>query len=135
MSFSLARNGQAVEVTVRDQLVASNRQELKQAVLDELDRGARQFRIDFERTGYIDSAGLGVLVALSKRIRDQRGELRLAHLSDDLQSLFHLTKLDTLFVLDEEDGTAGRSAVLKPKPLGPLEGRTQVEPPPPEAEL
>ena len=45
----------------------------------------------------IDSSGLGVLVSLAKRIRDAGGELRLANLHDELQTLFELTKLDTLF--------------------------------------
>jgi anti-sigma B factor antagonist len=55
--------------------------------------------IDFSKTGYIDSSGLGVLVSLSKKIREQGGELRLAGLNADLQTLFELTKLDTLFAI------------------------------------
>jgi anti-sigma B factor antagonist len=66
-------------------------------VLDELEGGERKFLIDFSNTGYIDSSGLGVLVSLSKKIREQGGELRLANLNEDLRTLFELTKLDTLF--------------------------------------
>ena len=55
--------------------------------------------VDFTRTGYIDSSGLGVLVSMSKKIREQGGELRLAGLNEDLQTLFELTKLDTLFAI------------------------------------
>ncbi|HUH13559.1 MAG TPA: STAS domain-containing protein, partial [Longimicrobiales bacterium] len=65
--------------------------------LEELDNGERKFLIDFAHTGYIDSSGLGVLVSLSKKIREQGGELRLANLNEDLRTLFELTKLDTLF--------------------------------------
>ena len=36
-------------------------------------------------------------MSLSKKIREQGGELRLANLNDDLKTLFELTKLDTLF--------------------------------------
>jgi len=86
-----------VVVDVEGQLIVGNRQELKQKVLDELEKGERKFLIDFSRTGYIDSSGLGVLVSLSKKIREQGGELRLANLNDDLKTLFELTKLDTLF--------------------------------------
>jgi anti-sigma B factor antagonist len=98
MSFALRKepNG-VVVVSVDGQLIVSNRQELKQAVLDALEGGARRFVIDFSRTGYIDSSGLGVLVSLSKKIREQGGDLRLAGLNEDLQTLFELTKLDTLF--------------------------------------
>jgi len=40
-----------------------------------------------------------VLVSLSKKIRDEGGDLRLAGLNEDLKTLFELTKLDTLFAI------------------------------------
>jgi anti-sigma B factor antagonist len=104
MSFTMTKHGSVVVVDVDGQLIVGNRQELKQKVLDELEKGERKFLIDFARTGYIDSSGLGVLVSLSKKIREQAGELRLADLKDDLKTLFELTKLDTLFqIADNRD--------------------------------
>ena len=78
MSFSIKKQGEVVVVDVEGQLIVGNRQELKQKVLDELEKGEKKFLIDFSQTGYIDSSGLGVLVSLSKKIREQGGELRLA---------------------------------------------------------
>ena len=101
MSFAIATKGEVTTVEVDGQLIVGNRQELKQKVLDELERGGRKFLIDFSKTGYIDSSGLGVLVSLSKKIREQGGELRLADLNEDLRTLFELTKLDTLFQIAE----------------------------------
>ncbi|MEJ2216599.1 MAG: STAS domain-containing protein [Gemmatimonadota bacterium] len=97
MSFEVTKKDGITIVDVDGQLIVGNRQELKQKVLAELEKGDRKFLIDFEKTGYIDSSGLGVLVSLSKKIREQGGELRLANLNEDLRTLFELTKLDTLF--------------------------------------
>jgi anti-sigma B factor antagonist len=97
MSFDVKKQDDVTIIDVEGQLIVGNRQELKQKVLEELDGGARKFLIDFSNTGYIDSSGLGVLVSLSKKIREQSGELRLANLNEDLRTLFELTKLDTLF--------------------------------------
>jgi anti-sigma B factor antagonist len=97
MSFDVKKQNDVTVIDVEGQLIVGNRQELKQKVLEELERGARKFLIDFSSTGYIDSSGLGVLVSLSKKIREQGGELRLANLNEDLRTLFELTKLDTLF--------------------------------------
>jgi|SRR5690554_2455537 anti-sigma B factor antagonist len=97
MTFEMKKENDVVTIDVEGQLIVGNRQELKQKVLQELDGGSRKFLIDFARTGYIDSSGLGVLVSLSKKIREQGGELRLANLNEDLRTLFELTKLDTLF--------------------------------------
>ena len=100
MTFNLRKEaGGVVVVTVDGQLIVGNRQELKQQVIDALEGGARKFVVDFTRTGYIDSSGLGVLVSLSKKIREHGGDLRLAGLNEDLQTLFELTRLDTLFAI------------------------------------
>ena len=101
MSLAITKKGEVVVVDVEGQLIVGNRNEFKQKVLDELERGARKVLIDFARTGYIDSSGLGVLVTLSRRIREEGGELRLANLNDDLKTLFELTKLDTLFQISD----------------------------------
>lgn len=97
MGFSVTKQNGVTVVDVEGQLIVGNRQELKSKVLEELDGGERKFVVDFSRTGYIDSSGLGVLVSLSKKIREQGGELRLSSLNEDLRTLFELTKLDTLF--------------------------------------
>lgn len=109
MGFSVVKENGVTVVDVEGQLIVGNRQELKAKVLEELEGGARKFAIDFSQTGYIDSSGLGVLVSLSKKIREQGGELRLSSLNEDLRTLFELTKLDTLFRIADsrEDALEG----------------------------
>ncbi|HMH56196.1 MAG TPA: STAS domain-containing protein [Gemmatimonadales bacterium] len=102
MGFSQTKGrGGVTVVEVDGQLIVGNRHELKDMIQAALDRGERKLLVDFSRTGYIDSSGLGALVSISKRIREASGELRLAGLNDDLRSLFELTKLDTLFTITE----------------------------------
>lgn len=99
MSFTLARTDDRLLVDVDGQLVVANRQEFKQAVFDEVEQGARLVVVDFTKSAYIDSSGLGALVSLGKRLREIGGDLRLAGLNDDLRTLFELTRLDALFPL------------------------------------
>ena len=102
MSFSQTKDASGVAVLqVEGQLIVGNRQELKELVQAALDQGERRLLIDFSRSGYIDSSGLGALVSISKKIREAGGELRLSGLNEDLRSLFELTKLDTLFAIAE----------------------------------
>lgn len=117
MSIQSRREGETVVVSVEGQLIAGNRQQLRDVVNSEIDRGGRSFIIDFADTGYIDSAGLGALVSLSKKIREANGTLRLANLNDDLRTLFELTRLDTLFAFDDGGGStgAGFTADLPPR--------------------
>ncbi len=107
MTFSVRKEKNGVVVVAVDgQLIVGNRQELKQKILDALESGDRKFLVDFTKTGYIDSSGLGVLVSLSKKIRDQGGDLRLSGLNEDLKTLFELTKLDTLFAISDSPDEA-----------------------------
>jgi anti-sigma B factor antagonist len=99
MSFVLDRRDDVLTVAVEGQLIVTNRQEFKQAILDEVELGARTIVIDFSQSGYIDSSGLGALVSLSKRVRDAGGDVRLTALNEDLRRLFELTRLDQLFPL------------------------------------
>jgi anti-sigma B factor antagonist len=102
MGFTASKHSSGVlMVQVEGQLIVGNRQELKNTVQEALEHGERKFLVDFTRTGYIDSSGLGALVSISKKVREHGGELRLAGLNEDLRSLFELTKLDTLFAITD----------------------------------
>ena len=102
MGFSQSKErGGVTVVQVEGQLIVGNRHELKELVQAALDGGERKLLVDFSRTGYIDSSGLGALVSISRKVRETGGELRLAGLNEDLRSLFELTKLDTLFAIAE----------------------------------
>src|SRR5512140_2007886 len=120
MSFTVKKHADVTILEVEGTLIVGNRQELKQKVLEELEAGTRKVLVDFERTTYIDSSGLGVLVSLAKKIRELGGDLRLANLNDDLQTLFELTKLDTLFQISESRDRALESFRMGHGPV-PLE--------------
>jgi anti-sigma B factor antagonist len=102
MGLSDAKSASGVMIVrVDGQLVVGNRNELKEHLQRLLEKGERRFLIDFAQTGYIDSSGLGALVALARKVREEGGDLRLSGLNEDLRSLFELTKLDTLFAISD----------------------------------
>ena len=133
MTVPIERRGDTLVLRLPAQLTVANRQELKQQVVDELDRGERRFVIDLAGTLYIDSSGLGVLVTLAKKAHERGGELRVAHLNDDLMTLFRLTKLDMVLPMtgngDDERGSAGSVAPLTPRPNAPQHAAERASPP------
>ncbi len=107
MAFTTSKHPTGVLIVeVEGQLIVGNRQELKATIQQALDNGERKLLVDFAKTGYIDSSGLGALVSISKKVREQGGELRLSGLNEDLRSLFELTKLDTLFAIADDSAQA-----------------------------
>lgn len=50
--------------------------------------------LDFEALSFIDSAGLGTLIAVQRRLREVGGELRLTRVPSHVQRLLQITALD-----------------------------------------
>ena len=123
MGFSIDRAGDVSTVHIIDELIAEDRPELRRAILGELADGASVLRIDFADANYIDGAGLGLLVSLSRLAREHTVEMRLANLNDDLRGLFTLTKLEMLFTIEGgDDATADAASATPPRPAPPREG-------------
>lgn len=56
--------------------------------------------IDLVDVPFLDSSGLGVLIALAKRTRRSGANLRLDNLGEQPRRLIHLTQLDRFFGVD-----------------------------------
>lgn len=82
-------------VKVPDQLVIGSRQEFKDTLLRHLAVGESVI-VDFHDARYLDSAGLGTLLAAHRQFRDAGQHLAVCGLNDDLVQLFHLTRLTTV---------------------------------------
>lgn len=59
--------------------------------------GNKNFILDFRECTFIDSTGLGVLVAVYKKCAELNGHLKLKTLNDQVLKIFKLTRLDRVF--------------------------------------
>ena len=114
MTFRSARHGGVTVVDVGRELSLRSGAELKEAVATQVEKGDRQFVLDFADTEFIDSAGLGVLISMSKLVHSREGTMKLMRLNDDMRRLFELTKLDTLFDVADQAGAEADDHVLPP---------------------
>jgi anti-sigma B factor antagonist len=72
---------------------------LRQLVLQLLSTGARLIAIDLTSADFMDSTGLGLLVAALKRVRTHDGELVVICPEPRLRRIFELTELVAVFGL------------------------------------
>ena len=56
--------------------------------------------LDLEMLTFTGSLGIGQLILLSKKAAQQGGSIKIINLSDDLNTLFKIMKLEQLFQLD-----------------------------------
>ncbi|MDX3233625.1 STAS domain-containing protein [Streptomyces sp. ME19-01-6] len=62
-----------------------------------LDQGHRHFVLDLGFVTFMDSMGLGVIVAITKRIREHDGSLRIASVSGRILKIFDLSGMRESF--------------------------------------
>lgn len=88
-----------------DALVATT---LKNTVKKLAEEGKRKILIDMGRTKFIDSAGCGALVASLRVLLKNQGDMKVARPSQQVRTLFELTRLHRVFeIFDDVDAAAG----------------------------
>ncbi len=67
--------------------------QIRRTLTELIDKGQLKLVMDLGSVGYIDSSGLGTLVAAMKQARAAGGNLKLCALQDDVRSIFEMTRL------------------------------------------
>ncbi|MEV0692981.1 STAS domain-containing protein [Streptomyces sp. NPDC050388] len=83
---------------------------LREGVLKLLDEGHRHFVLDLGFVTFMDSMGLGVIVAITKRIREHEGSLRIASVSGRMLRIFDLSGMRESYEIYPSVAEATQSA-------------------------
>lgn len=59
--------------------------------------GEPKFVLDFANVAHLSSSALGILITLSKRVREKGGQLRLCGIQPALLEVFTITRLNEIF--------------------------------------
>jgi anti-anti-sigma factor len=70
---------------------------LKDAISEALKNGTPRVVLDMEGISFVDSTGLGSVIAALKQIRSSQGDLRLAAPNQQVRVVLELTTLDRVF--------------------------------------
>ncbi len=79
---------------------------LQELVLDQVANGHQKILLNLREAFYIDSSGLGQLVACSTMLRNQGGQLRICNASTRILDLLRITHLESSLNLDRDEATA-----------------------------
>jgi anti-sigma B factor antagonist len=89
-----------------DLIGSPDSQPLLQAVNDHLGEGIIYCAIDLSNVRFINSTGIGVMVSILTKFRNQGGELVLINPSELVRKLLVITKLDAIFIIAVDDASA-----------------------------
>jgi anti-sigma B factor antagonist len=73
--------------------------ELRTKINDLIDEGTRELIVDLSETAFVDSTGLGVLLASMKRLRSCDGELVIIDSSSNVIKTFRVAGVDQILTI------------------------------------
>lgn len=72
---------------------------LRDKLMAYVQEGYTDFIMDMTNVDYIDSSGLGVLVAIHKRVLQEGGKVAIQGVQGTVKDLFELTRLTKVFAI------------------------------------
>ncbi len=91
---TIEKNGSEATVIPGQDILSSNRDELRNELADLVTEGMQHIVIDMSKVGRIDSSGLSVLIATYNSLKANEGVLELSNVNDNIRKLFLLTRFD-----------------------------------------
>jgi len=97
----LEGEGSAV-LALSGEIDVSNTAQVRDAGVKLLADGATRLVVDLSLADYMDSAGLGTLVGMLKRVKEAGGAMAIAGPQPRVRRLFEITGLDQIFSIYED---------------------------------
>lgn len=72
---------------------------LRNEVESLLASGTKHILLDFAQVTFMNSSGLGALVAILKKVRSNGADLYICSLNQQVKMIFSLTKMDSVFMI------------------------------------
>ena len=106
MQFETTTYADLIVVHLRESRIdAAGAIDFKEAMREYTQDATRRVMLDLSQVGFIDSSGLGAVVAVRKSLGPDR-QLELAGLTPAVQKVFRLTRMDSVFPIHEHAPTA-----------------------------
>lgn len=86
-----------------------NSPKIKDALLEKVKDGYKNFIINLGDVTYIDSSGIGTLIFCRTSLNQNSGALRIIKIKDSVKRIFELTKLNSFFTILEDEEEAVKS--------------------------
>jgi len=95
--MKMQSEGETLRISEVIELGAANANAFRDEARAALSDGQKHIEIDLSQTSFIDSCGLGALIALHKTACARKGALRLLHPQPAVQQILELTRMHQLF--------------------------------------
>ena len=89
-----------VTLIISGEIDLYNAPELKAKIQQLLDQRKHKVIVDLDKVSYIDSSGIGALIASYSNLKKVQGRLRICNVYGSVRRVFDLTRLSSFFDID-----------------------------------
>lgn len=101
MQIEAEHRGEILVIRVlEDRIDAAGAIQFKDRMREIAQQSSARVVLDLSRVAFLDSSGLGAVVAVMKAIGPER-KLELSGLTPTVQKVFHLTRMDSVFTIHQ----------------------------------
>ena len=100
MNYQITAENGWVGVALKGDIYMEDSAHIREELLQYIMEGFKNLRIDMSGVTFIDSSGLGVLVAIQKRAIQNGGAVTIVGLKGSVLELFELTRLNRVFAME-----------------------------------
>lgn len=106
MKVILRQRGKVSILEFHGEIDAEHAIQLKKALAEIKTQECPQVIIDLQQVHFVDSTGLGVFISLMRHIKEKEGALYLVGLTQEVKSIFEITRLFRVFDIATDVDTA-----------------------------
>ena len=110
MKFWTVEHGRVAIIELKGSLLGDEyTDQFREVVSDFVEQGNKRLVIDLHKVNYLNSSGIGALIAAHTSYVKNGGQVRLAGIQDNVQNLFVITKLIDVFDVNDSREEAIKS--------------------------
>ena len=103
MEVSISSYRDHTMVTISGEVDLYNVGDLKKRLFSATDGAAESIIVDMKDVSYMDSSGIGALVAGQKKMRVRNGKFAIMNVHSDVMNILKLATLDKFFTIYENE--------------------------------
>lgn len=98
MTIKEKMHGDVAVVSLKGNLMGEpDTTDVREKIYSLLQDEVRKIVLDLSKVKWVNSTGLGTLISVMTSVKNKDGDLRLAHVTEKLESLFMITQLIKVF--------------------------------------
>ena len=105
ISFETRVENDMVVISINGQLDSFASRDLKAELQELIDARNYRLLLDLENVNYVDSSGIGAVVAAAQQVRKRKGDVKLFGMAADIRKIFELvgaSKVLEIFETEQE---------------------------------